>query len=320
MSALPSVRVNEAKPFAHSGVDYAGPFNLRISKHRGRGTYKGYVAVFVCMTTKAIHLELASDLSTKTFLAAFKRFVSRRGLCSEMYSDNGTNFVGANRELKTMFEDTMSQISLDAAEVLAVDGIKWHFIPANSPHFGGLWEAAVKAFKYHLKRIVDQSILTYEEFYTVLTLIEASLNSRPLCPMSSDPNDIEALTPGHFLTCGPLNAVPEPSVLNVQDNRLDRWKLLAKMHQDFWKVWSKEYLCELQQRPKKWQTQLENLQVGDLVIIKDDRLPPSNWLLARIKMTHPGADGVVRVVTLNHQNGETKRAVNKICRLPIERQ
>lgn len=318
MSALPKARVNASKAFSHSGVDYAGPFNLRLSKHRGRGTYKGFVAVFVCMATKAIHIELASDLSSKSFLAAFKRFVSRRGFCSDIYSDNGTNFVGANRELKSMFEKTMTDISTTSAEILAIKGTKWHFIPANSPHFGGLWEAAVKAFKHHLKRIINQATLTYEEFNTLIISIEASLNSRPLCPMTSDPNDMEALTPGHFLTGGPLNAVPEPSVLEIQNNRLDRWKLLIKMHQDFWKTWSKEYLCELQQRPNKWRSQRDNLQVGDLVIIRDDRLPPSNWQLARVKHAHPGEDGCVRVVTLKYQGGETKRAVNRVCRLPID--
>lgn len=84
MSALPAARVTQSKVFSHTGVDYAGPFDRQLSKHQGRGTYKGFVAVFVCMATKAIHPELASDLSTKTFLIAFKRFV-----CSDLYSDNG---------------------------------------------------------------------------------------------------------------------------------------------------------------------------------------------------------------------------------------
>lgn len=320
MSVLPSPRVNQAKVFAHSGIDYAGPFNLRLSKHRGRGTYKGFVAVFVCLATKAVHLELASDLSTKTFLAAFKRFTSRRGPCSDLYSDNGTNFVGANRILKSKFEETMLQLSSSVAENIAIKGTTWHFIPPHSPHFGGLWEAAVKSFKFHLKRIVDEAVLTYEEFYTLLTEIEATLNSRPLCPMSSDPNDMAALTAGHFLIGCPLNSIPEPSTLDLNENRLHRWQLIVKMHQDFWQTWSKDYLCELQQRPRKWQNQQENLEVGDLVVMKDDRVPPSNWLLARITQTHPGADGLVRVVSLKHKTGETKRAINKVCKLPIDRQ
>lgn len=319
MSILPAARVRQGKVFGHTGVDYAGPFDLRLSRHRGRGTYKGFVAVFVCMATKAVHLELVSDLSTKTFIAAFKRFISRRGPCSDLYSDNGTNFVGANRELRSKFEESMAEISSTAAEALTIKGTQWHFIPANSPHFGGLWEAAVKSFKFHLKRIISQSTLSYEEFNTVLIEIEASLNSRPLCVLSSDPNDINALTPGHFLTGGPINSVPEPSLLNINENRLDRWHLLVKMVQDFWQTWSKEYLNELQQRPKNWLTKRDNIQIGDIVIVRDDRLPVSQWILARVKDIHPGDDGIVRVVTVQHKNGETKRAVNRVCPLPINR-
>lgn len=249
-----------------------------------------------------------------------KRFLSRRGACTDIYSDNGTNFVGANRELKTKFEETMSELASTAAESLVHTGTNWHFIPANSPHFGGLWEAAVKSFKYQLKRIINDTPLTFEEFYTLLTQIEASLNSRPLCQISSDPNDLNALTPGHFLVGAPMNATPEPSLLNVNANLLNRWQLLEKMNQDIWRSWSRDYLCELQQRPNKWTTKRENLKEGDVVIMKDDRLPPAHWPLARVLQTHPGDDGVVRVVTIKYKTGVVKRAVNKVCKLPIENQ
>lgn len=317
MSALPSARVQQSKVFAHTGMDYAGPFDLRLSKHRGRGTYKGFVSIFICLATKAIHLELASDLSTTTFIGAFKRFVGRRGMCSDIYSDNGTNFVGANRTLQSKFDETIHQLQKSAAEMVAIKGVQWHFIPACSPHFGGLWEAGVKSFKHHLKRILDNTTLTYEEFLTLLIEIEAVLNSRPLCPLSSDPNDTDALTPGHFLTGGPLNAVPEPSLLNMRENRLNRWQYIEKLQQDFWNSWTKEYLSELQQRPKKWRTEQPNLQTGDIVLIKDIKLPPRNWPLARITAIHPGEDGIVRAVSIKHKNGETKRAISKLCRLPV---
>lgn len=318
MSSLPASRVSPSKTFAHTGVDYAGPVDIRMSKHRGKGTFKGYIVVFVCMSTKAIHLELASDLSTKTFIAAFKRFTSRRGLCSNMYSDNGTNFVGADREFRTQFDKQVQMITKEVAEELSMQKIQWHFIPPSTPHFGGLWEAGVKAMKYHLKRILGQSALTYEEFYTLLTQIEANLNSRPLSPMSSDPNDLNVLTPGHFVIGGPLNATPEPSLLNTPDNRLQRWQLIEKLNQDFWKTWSMQYLNELQQRPKKWSTRRQNIIIGDMVIIKDERFPPSCWRLARVVETHPGSDGIVRVVTVRHKSGTMKRPISKLCVLPID--
>lgn len=317
MSALPKVRVQQSKVFAHVGVDYAGPFDLRLSKHRGKGTYKGFVAIFVCLSTKAIHLELASDLSSKTFIAVFKRFISRRGMCTDLYSDNGTNFIGANREMQSKFDEIMHQIQISVSQWVVIKGVKWHFIPASSPHFGGLCEAGVKSFKHHLRRIVDNTTLTYEEFQTLIIEIEAVLNSRPLCPLSSDPNDTDDLTPGHFLTGGPLNAVAEPSVLHIRENRLERWQYLVKLNQDFWKSWTMDYLSELQQRPKKWRSERPNLKEGDIVIIKDIRLPPMNWPLARITATHPEDDGIVRAVTVKHKNGETKRAISKVCRLPV---
>lgn len=202
MGQLPVSRVKQAHPFEHSGVDYAGPFDVKLNKGRTAKTYKGYIALFVCMCTRAIHLEVVSDLNTAGFLAAFRRFTSRRGLCTTIYSDCGTNFVGASRILKEDFE--RSKIDHALAELMANDGTTWHFIPPGSPHFGGFWEAGVKATKHHLKRVLINSVLTYEELVTVIYQIEAVLNSRPLEPMSADPNDLEVLTPGHFLVGWPL--------------------------------------------------------------------------------------------------------------------
>lgn len=172
--------------------------------------------------------------------------------------------------------------------------------------------------KFHLKRIIGQSALTFEELYTLLTQIEANLNLRPLCPLSSDPSDLRALTPGHFIIGGPLNATPEPSILNIPDNRLQRWQLIEKLNQDFWKMWSLQYLNELQQRPKKWSTSRPNIVIGDMVIIKDERFPPSSWRLARVIDTHPGSDGIVRVATVRHKSGMTKMPISKLCILPID--
>lgn len=124
MSSLPASRVSPSRTFDHTGVDYAGSVDIRMSKHRGKGTFKGYIVVFVCMSTKAIHLELASDLSSKTFIAAFKRFISRRGLSSHMYSDNGTNFVGADKELRTQFDKQMQQITSEVADKLVMQKIQ----------------------------------------------------------------------------------------------------------------------------------------------------------------------------------------------------
>lgn len=185
----------------HDGVDYAGPFIMKTWHGRSNRTYKGFLVLFICFATSAVHLELATDYFTQDFLAAFKRFTGRRGICASL-SDRGTNFVGADAELRCML-DAASREHSEIANLLASNGTEWRFNPPVAPHFGGKWEAAVKSTKFYLRRLIGDASLTYEEFSTLLIQIESILNSRPLCPFSDDPSDVEALTPAHFrqLTC-----------------------------------------------------------------------------------------------------------------------
>lgn len=316
MGNLPEARITPSKPFSHSGVDYAGPYSIKMSGGRGCKTYKGYIALFVCMATKAVHLELVGDLTAEAFVAAFKRFIARRGLITDLYSDNGTNFVLANKLINS--EAAHAKRKNDQiVSMVASQNINWHFIPPSAPNFGGLWEAGVKSVKYHVKRTIGEATLSYEEFLTLLTQIEACLNSRPICPVSNDPTDLEVLTPGHFLVGQALKAVPESALLNKNENHLNRWQVLQKMSQHFWDKWQKEYLVRLQQR-KKWTTESPNLKVGQLVLIMDDNQAPANWLLGRIIQTHPGSDGMVRVATIKTKNSTLKRPINKVSPLPIE--
>ena len=244
MGNLPAPRVQPARPFLSTGVDYAGPILLKASLlRRSRGPpAKAWIVIFVCMATKAVHLELASEMTSSCFVAAFTRFISRRGLVRHMYSDCGTNFVGAQRELNFTTSRPFQQ---DIQTATQSENIEWHFNPPSSPHFGGLWEAGVKSTKSHLKKIVGSSVLTYEEYLTVLTQVEACLNSRPLCQLSINPNDFSCLTPGHFLIGEPLTSIPEPDLTELKTNRLTRWKMIQQMTQRFWKTWSTEYLHRL---------------------------------------------------------------------------
>ena len=145
---------------------------------------KAYICIFVSLTVKAVHLEVVSDLTTDAFLAALRRFIARRGKPTLIWSDNGSNFVGADREIKNLFNFLCQQkTKLVVSEFCSTQGIEWKFIPQHSPHFGGLWEAAVKSTKRHLRRIVSDVKLTFEEMSTILAQIEAVLNSRPLTPL-----------------------------------------------------------------------------------------------------------------------------------------
>lgn len=306
MGDLPFFRITQVKPFVRSAVDFAGPFNILMSRHRGNRTCKAYLCIFMCLATKACHLELASDLSTDTFLAALQRFIARRGTVSHLYSDCGTNFLGAQRELLRLME-----------QAAARQTIVWHPSPPGAPHFNGLIEAGVKNVKLHLTRVTGNQLLTYEEYYTVLSIIESILNSRPLIPMSSDIDDIQALTPGHFLTIEPVTAIPIPDYTEIPLNRLSRWQLLQRLHQDFWRRWHSEYLHTLQQRAK-WHKPCASPEIGSLVLVKTDNLPPSQWVLGRITEVHPGKDQVVRVATVKTNTGTFKRPLVKLCPLPTE--
>ncbi|VEN58681.1 unnamed protein product [Callosobruchus maculatus] len=313
MGSLPRARVTPARPFLSVGVDFAGPFLTKTHKGRNSKTVKAYVALFVCLAVKAIHLEVVSDLTTDCFIAAFRRFTSRRGFCSYIVSDNGTTFVGASKELKQFLLKQECEIS----ERLATDGIKWTFIPPRSPHFGGLWEAAIKTVKHHLKRTIGETRLTFEEFYTVLTQIEACVNSRPLYPLSDDPSDPSPLTPAHFIIGETLTATPDKNWLESPESHLSRFQRLQKIAQHFWDRWSKEYVSHLQHRTKWKENFSQKLQVGTLVLVKEDGLPPLKWRIGRIIKLHPGADNIVRAVTLKTCTGEYKRPVVKLCALPI---
>jgi hypothetical protein len=320
MGDLPSSRVNPGRPFLTCGVDYAGPFELKAMAGRCKTTYKAYLAVFVCFSTRAMHLEVASSLSSDAFLADLRRFISRRGKPSHIYSDCGTNFVGANRELKEMISHLQSQQHNSAiADKLSGEGVTWHFNPPGAPHFGGLWEAGVKSVKYHLHRVLDKSKLTYEEISTTIIQIEACLNSRPLTPLSTDPSDLSVLTPGHFLIGGPLTAHPEPDLSSIPEGRLDRSQLVQRLQQQFWGRWSSEFLTRMQQRPK-WMKQRSQIQLHDMVLIKNELQPPQMWKLGRVIGLSPGSDGIVRVVTLRTSDGELKRPIVKLCLLPVNNQ
>ncbi|CAK1595087.1 unnamed protein product [Parnassius mnemosyne] len=313
MGQLPSFRVTPERPFKKSGVDYAGPINIRTTKGRGFQSYKGYICLFVCMATKAVHIEAVSDLTSKGFLAAFRRFIARRGHCTDLWSDNGTNFVGASRELQSLFKSEQSYLRKEVTESLASTGTTWHFIPPRAPHFGGLWEAAIKSMKFHLKRIIGDHTLTYEELATVLTQVEACLNSRPLSRIGNLSDDF--LTPGHFLVGEPLVTVPDYNYETSSISSLRRWQLTQRMLQGFWRRWSNDYINQLQQR-YRWKDQTPEPKEGDVVLVKEDDLPPCKWLLGIIVVKHPGKDNITRVVTLRTKNSLLKRPIAKLCVLP----
>ncbi|XP_065368962.1 uncharacterized protein LOC135961390 [Calliphora vicina] len=313
MAALPPDRCTYSFPFNITGIDFAGPFELKSSTLRRAATVKGYVCVFVCFATKAIHLEPCSSLSTPAFQATFSRFIGRRGLPQKVVSDNGRNFVGANRTLRREFTTFINTTSQDIAQKYISHGFDWSFIPPQAPHMGGLWEAAVKSFKFHLKRVAGAYRFNFEEFTTLLARIEGVLNSRPISSLSEDPSDLTALTPGHFLRGGPIMSFPEQTNDNL--SLINRWEKLKAIHHKLSLQWKEEYLKSMHKR-YKWKFSTPNLKVGDFVVVMDDLLPPCEWRLGRIEKVHSGSDHHVRVVDVRTQNGTITRAITKLCYLP----
>ncbi|XP_021963617.1 uncharacterized protein LOC110859062 [Folsomia candida] len=312
MGSLPSTRVTVGRPFLNSGVDFAGPYQILKCKGKGARSFKCYFAIFVCFSTKAVHLEYVTDLTTEAFIACYKRFTARRGIPAIMYSDCGTNFVGAEKELAASIQS--AEYNHVVANKLSPLGTLWKFNPPAAPHQGGLWEAGVKSVKFHLRRVIGQSNITLEEFGTLLCCVEEILNSRPLCALSTSLDDLDALTPAHFLIGGPINSVPEPNLQEIKINRLSRWQRVQQISQHFWKRWQNEYLSTLQQR-FKWTQKRANFKKDDLVLVHDEQLPPAKWKLGRIIDVHPGADSLVRVVTIRTKSGDYKRPIAKLSPL-----
>lgn len=326
MSNLKSAQVQPNRPFSHVGVDYAGYFEVKISTRRNATFQKCYICLFVCLTTKAVHLELAQNLSTEAFIAVLRRFVGRRGIPNHIYSDRGTNFIGAANELPALWFTEKSNESRAIQREYSRQGIVWHFNPARASHFGGLWEAGVKSVKRHLHRTFGETRFTFEDFNTILVQIEACLNSRPLYPMSDEISETDVLTPGHFLIGQPLMTLPHPDVSQVPLNRLARYELQQKITQEFWDKWSHEYLSQFQHR-QKWKEAQSNVQVGQIVLIKEDNMPPSQWCMGRITKTFPGKDQLVRSVEVDYiirgaemtcKRATVSRPIHKLCLLPIE--
>ncbi|XP_055680898.1 uncharacterized protein LOC129788680 [Lutzomyia longipalpis] len=268
------------------------------------------------MATKMIHLEAVTDLSTERFIAALRRFMSRRGICGTIYCDNATNFVGATGATR---EERMEGVRIHNGKVVKLMsslGTAFHYIPSYSPTFGGLWERGVGSSKTLLRKVIGDTALTYEEFSTILCQVEACLNSRPLCAKSSAPDDLEPLTPAHFAVGHALTLPPGPELMDMNPNLLTRWNLIQRFLQHFWHRWHSEYITSLQNRPKCYRN-TKNLEVGDLVVLREPNLKPSQWKLGRILSTKPDKENVVRVVVIKTQDNIQQRAVSTLAKLPV---
>ncbi|XP_070546549.1 uncharacterized protein [Ptychodera flava] len=305
MADLPADRVQPHQPpFTNVGVDYFGPIEVKIK----RSSVKRYGVIFTCLAVRAVHIEVADSLSTDSFINALRRFIARRGPVKMIRSDNGTNFVGARRILQEEIDKWNQQKIQDN---LLQDNIEWKFNPPYGSHFGGVWERQIRTVRQLLLSLVKQQQLTDESLRTFLCEVEHTINCRPITKSSDDVKDLDALTPSMLLNMKGAALSPGPFERNDM-YAVHRWKQVQYLSDLFWKRWIKEYLPSLQER-QKWFKVKRNLEVGDVVLVKDENTARNVWPLGRVIKIMPDGKGLVRRVMVKTKNSVLERPYDKLC-------
>ena len=310
MAPFPEVRLKQPlRSFSKVSVDYGGPF-ITI-QGRGRKRAKRYLCLFTCLLSRAVHLEMAYSLDTDSFLNAFYRMTSRRGLPQEVMSDNGTNFVGANTELKELISKLdKSKIEKSAAN----NGIKWHFNPSLGPHFGGVHETMIKAGKRAIYGILSKADITDDELSTAFTGAENLINSRPLTYQTADVEDDIPLTPNHFLYDLVGGQFALDSVDAESYNLKKRCRRVQELVKHFWGRLMKEWLPGLNKR-LKWFKMEKDFKVGDIVLVLSTESKPGKQILGRISDVLSGKDNHVHIAKVQIGDQIYIRPISKLCSL-----
>ncbi|XP_071653393.1 uncharacterized protein [Temnothorax longispinosus] len=300
--ALPGKRVRDAAVFEITGMDYAGPLFLRDKT-------KAWVCLFTCAIYRAVHFELVSSLTTENFLEAFRRFVSRRGRPSYVYTDNGTNFVGANNLLQSIDWRKVERYGV-------VERIQWQFNPPSAAWWGGWWERMVRSMKDMLRKVLGRAALNFEEVTTVLCDCEAVINSRPLTYLAEDTCQLVPLSPSLFFHELKNDRLPDVDIAITTQKITARLRYIQELREALRKRFRIEYLGQLKQCPSMRST-TSTLKVGDVVLIGNDLQKRLDWPLARIIELIPGIDGETRVVRLKTATGELIRPVQRVFPLEV---
>ena len=308
MAELPPARLQSGEPpFTHSGSDCFGPF---IVKHK-RSELKRYGCIFICMTTRAIHLEVLPDLTTDSFINALRRFIARRGPLTHLYTDNGSNFVGAERILR---EEIQAWNREKINEYLRQRSIVWKFNPPTASHMGGSWERGIRSVRRILQAVTPNKGKGMDDdaLLTVFCEVETIVNSRPLTDVSIDVEEELPLTPNHLLRINPEIALP-PIVSSDKDcYARNRYRVVQFVADEFWRRWSKEYTSTLIKR-QKWFHKKRNVCLGDIVLVVDDNSARGQWPIGRIVELCPDRHGLVRSVMVKTQKGCFHRPISKLC-------
>ena len=304
MAPLPKCRVSAYEPpFTYVGIDMFGSLLIK----QGRSTPKRWGCIFTCMVTSAIHLEVTPSLETDDFINTLHQFCARRGTPKEIRTDCGSNFRGADQELKSAAKAWSEE---NLKQRLSDRGINWIFHPPNGPHFLGVWERLIKEIKRSLKAILKEALVKEHALRTVFCEVESILKSRPLTRSSEDAADATAITPAHFLLQKPAVVVPVGDFNN--DTVLNGQVQILSNH--FWSRWIQEYLTTLHLR-QKWIRPQRDVRVGDLVLVREKRIPRGLWPIAVVKKVILGREGRVRTVEIKTKDTVLTRPVVNISLL-----
>ncbi|XP_065077557.1 uncharacterized protein LOC135700826 [Ochlerotatus camptorhynchus] len=310
MSDLPLPRLAAyARPFTYMGVDYFGPIVIIL----GRRLEKRWVLLATCLTTRAIHLQIVQSMTTDSCIMALRNVMARRGVPAVIYSDRGTNFQGASREL----EEVM--VNLDRERLAAeftTSHTTWSFIPPASPHMGGAWERLVRTVKQNLAKLKPNRTLSHEVLENMLAEVENIVNSRPLTSIPLDDDQSPVLTPNHFLLGSSNGLKPWVPFDDSSEVLKNCWELSQTLANQFWKQWLHDYLPSSTRRTK-WFMEVKPIRVNDIVVIVDPKLPRNTWPKGRVIGIKQGSDGQVRSATVQTSGGIYERPTVKLAVLDV---
>lgn len=307
MAPLPMERTcSGGYPFQFCGVDYFGPFRVRF----GRSDHKRYGCLFTCLQTRAVHIEVAHSMSTDSFLMSLLRFCNRRGSPQVIFSDNGTNFVGAESELAEFLHQIETS---NIGSKLLFRGIEWRFNPACASHRGGVWERIIRSVRRLLSAVIQEQLLSEEVLLTSLSEVERILNERPLTPVYDDPDALKVLRPVDLLILKSLS-ISTGSEVTLAESYKKGWRQAQLIANTFWKRWIREYLPTLQTR-SKWTKVQRDVKVGDVVLIVDQSSPRGIWKRGLVVSVLASSDNHPRTVELRTMDGYVRKDIRSICLL-----
>ncbi|KAK3545643.1 hypothetical protein QTP70_008781 [Hemibagrus guttatus] len=313
MADLPIDRLSTEPPFTYVGLDVFGPWTVVARRTRGgQAQSKRWAVLFTCMSTRAIHIELIDCMDSSTFINALRRFFALRGPVKQIRSDCGTNFVGACKELEIVLTDSQQP---SVKRYLGGEGCSWVFNPPHASHMGGAWERMIGVSRRILDSMLQQispSCLTHEVLSTLMAEVIGIVNSRPLVPISPDPDSPFLLTPAMLLTQKGHSVLSPPGDFKETDLHRQQWRQVQHLANTFWSRWRHEYLATLQSR-SKWQREQRNLREGDVVLLKDAQAKRNEWPMALVTKIFTSSDGKVRTIELRvARNGTIKTFLRPI--------